>query len=310
MLQHVLVLLEEADGVVEQVVKVHGAGGEEPRGVDLVYLRYLPLPRVGGGAVFRREALGGEQLVPRGVEPGEDGLGRVDLVVQVHLLYDALHDGEAVRGVIDGEVARIAELVGVAPEDTHAGGVESAGPDVVRTLAQHLLQPGLELVGCLVGEGDGDDAPGLHGLVGGKAQGLLGGARLQHREVGLRSALRDLVRIRSPAEFEQVGDPVYEDGGLPAPGPGKNQQRAFRGEHGLPLHGVELCEFGLDEPLPRRNVSFFKIPVIHSHDILSQQNPPHNPPARRKRALASPVRVLSTPEPGIFSCGRKNHTFL
>jgi len=41
------------------------------------------------------------------------------------------------------------------------------------------------------------------------------------------------------------------------------------------------------------------------NQFIHSKNPPHNPPARRKSALASPVRVLSTPEPGIFSCGIK-----
>ena len=281
MLEHVRVLVEEADGVVEQVVEVHGPGGEEAGGVDLVYLGDLPQPRVRGGAVLGGKALGGEQLVPRGVQPGEDGLGRIYLVVQVHLADDALHYGEAVRRVVDGEVARVAELVGVAAEYAHAGGVEGAGPDVVGPLAEHGLETGLELVGGLVGEGDGDDAPGLHGLVRGEAARLVRGPGLQHCKVRLRCALRHLVRIRGAAIFEQICDPVYQHRGLAASSPCKNQQRAFRGEHGLPLHGVELCEIGLDDPLSRRDISFFKV-FIHSSDILPHQILPHNPASGRK----------------------------
>ena len=95
-LQHVLVLLEETDGVIQQVVEVHGPGGKEPGGVGLVDIRYLPQARVRRIAVLRSEGLRREQLVPGGVQPGEDGLRRIDLVVQVHLPDDGLHDREPV----------------------------------------------------------------------------------------------------------------------------------------------------------------------------------------------------------------------
>ena len=135
MLQHVRLLAEEAHGVVEQVVEIHGPGGEEPLGVELVYLRNLPHAGIAGAAVALGEELRGEQLVARGVQPGEDGFGGIDLVVQVQLADYGLHDGEAVRSVVDGEVAGVAQAVGVPAEYAHAGGVEGAGPDVVGPLA-------------------------------------------------------------------------------------------------------------------------------------------------------------------------------
>src|SRR5699024_6690962 len=178
-LEHVRALAEEAHRVVEQIVEVHRPGGEEPLGVELVYLGDLPQPHVAGGAVPPGEELGREQLVPSGVQPGEHGLGRINLVVQVQLAQYRAHDREAVRRVVNREVARVAQTVGIPPQYAHAGRVEGAGPDVVRLRPKHALQARLELVCGLDGAGDGDYATGLNAPVGGGTLRLRRGAGLQ-----------------------------------------------------------------------------------------------------------------------------------
>ena len=288
-LEHVRALAEEAHRVVEQIVEVHGPGGEQALGIELVDLRRLAQPHVAGGAVPPGEELGREQLVARGIQPREHAFGRVDLVVQVQLAQYRAHDREAVRRVVNREVARVAQTVGIPPQYAHAGRVEGAGPDVVRLRPKHALQARLELVCGLVGEGDGDDAPGLHAAVGGDALRLRRRAGLQNGEVGLRGVFGDLVRVRRAAVFEQIGHAVYQHGGFSAARAGEDEQRPLRGQHGLPLHGVEARKVGLDDRAARCDIAFFKICSIHSSLFYHSRAP------RARAFLTSGVPRRSCP---------------
>ena len=257
------VLLQEPHGVVQQVVEVHRPGGEEPRGVALVYLAELALPGVGALAVFGGVLLGAHEPVARAVDDGEHAARGIDLLVEVELAQHGLHDRELVGAVVDGEAPGVAEPVRVAAQYAHAGRVEGAGPDVLRGGAEHGLEAALELVGGLIREGDGEYAPGLHGLERGEAARLVRGPGLEHGEVRLRSARGKLVRVRRAAVAQQVCHAVDEDGGLPAACPGENEQRPLRGQHSLALHGVQLAEIVLNYPPPCGDVSLFEV-VFHS----------------------------------------------
>ena len=262
-LQHVGVLVEKAHGVVDEVFKVHGSGLEQAGGVGGVYLADLALARVGALAVFRGVALGREQLVLGRVYHRQDAARRVDLLVEIHLAQDGLHHAVAVRGVVDGEVARIAQLVRVAAQYAHAGAVEGARPDVVGLGAELGGKAAFQLVRGLVREGDGDDAPRLHRLVGSERLRLRRGTGLEHGQVGLRGALGHLVTVGCASVFEQVGDAVYEHGGLSAACPCEDEQRPLRGHNSLALHGVQVAEIiGNDAP-SCGDISLLKV-IFHS----------------------------------------------
>ena len=288
-LEHIRALAEEAHRVVEQVVEVHGPGGEQALGVELVDLRRLAQAHVAGSAVALGEELGREQLVARGIQPREHAFGRVDLVVQVQLAQYGAHDAQSVGRIVDGEIPRVAKAVGVPAQDAHAGRVEGAGPDVVRLRPQHGLQARFKLVCGLVGEGDGDDAPGLHAAVGGDALRLRRGAGLQNGEVGLRGVFGDLVRVRRAAVFEQIGHAVYQHGGFSAARAGQDEQRPLRGQHGLALHGVQARKVGLDDRAARCDIAFFKICSIHSSLFYHSRAP------RARAFLTSGVPRRSCP---------------
>ena len=115
--------------------------------------------------------------------------------------------------------------------------MEGAGPDVVCVLAQHGLQPRLEFPGGLVGEGDGEDAPRLHPIPGGKASGLLP-ALPQNCKLRLVRVGGDLVAVARAAVSEQVCDAVDEHRGFAAARAREDQQRPLRRQHGPALHGV------------------------------------------------------------------------
>ena len=87
--------------------------------------------------------------------PGGEGL-----VVKPHVLDDFLHDPLGIRGIIDGKAPGVAEKLNVTAQDPAACGMEGHGPHVLPLRAKHGAKPLLQLVGSLVGKGNGKDAPG------------------------------------------------------------------------------------------------------------------------------------------------------
>ena len=169
--------------------------------------------------------------------------------------------------------------------------MECGGPDVPGLLPQHPLQPVLQFIGGLVGEGDGQYLPGA--------------GRLDSAEVGHQRALRcvrrlgvllqkghlvlcdgdgDLLRVAAAAIAQQVGHPVDQHGGLTRACAGQEQQRAFRGQHALPLAWVQVLIVHGDGAAPRRDKAFLKfrhgassfLPCSSVSPILIQKRPAVN----------------------------------
>ena len=244
--QHRPLLLQQRYRVKDDVVKVQGIGGAELLrigGIDLGDAGHLPVPRrlVPLGKVLRRLI-----LVLGVADGGQDAPGREGLLLQVQLLQNVLDDPLGVVGVVDGEVLVEPQPVDVPPQDAHTGGVEGGGPDVVGLRPQPGGQPVLQLPCRLVGEGDGDDLPGLGRVQGaeppGPADVLLrgpGGEALQKLKILFRGPGRHLFRIASPAVGQQVVHPLDQHRGLAAAGARQQQQRTLRGHGSLALHGVQ-----------------------------------------------------------------------
>jgi hypothetical protein len=85
--------------------------------------------------------------------------------------------------------------------------VEGLDPELLGGQAEQGGEPGLHLAGGLVGEGDGEDVPGQHPLLG-----------------------------------HQAGDAADDDAGLPGAGAGQHQQRPFAVQHRLALRIVQAVE--------------------------------------------------------------------
>ena len=82
------------------------------------------------------------------------------LFVQFHFLQQGADEAFLVGRVIDREVPREAQDVGLCPEDTQEHGVEGAHPEFGGAFLAHL--PGdafLHFPGCFVGEGQGQNVP-------------------------------------------------------------------------------------------------------------------------------------------------------
>ena len=236
-LQHVGVFLQELDGVADEIVKVHGVGSKAAFCVLGIDLAQLFPPQVGRGARLLKILRRGQPQILGPAHLGQDGLRREALFVKLHILDDVFEQAQAVGGVIDRKAVRVAQALGVPSEDAHTGRVEGTGPDIVRVLAQHGLQPRLELPGGLVGKGNGEDAPWLHRIPGGEASGLFP-ALPQNCKLRLVRVGGDLVAVPRAAVFEQVCDSVNEHRGLAAARAREDQQRPLRRQHGLKLHGV------------------------------------------------------------------------
>ena len=263
-LAHVLMLIEQADGVVDQVVKIHRPGGKQALPVGLVHLADADAARIVRGLCTRQILLRRDAGVLGAADLREHGAVRERLLVEIHLLENALDDRLTVRRIVDREAVWVAELVGIAPQDAHARGVERRGPDIRRGLGpEHALNAVLELIGRLVRERDGDDAPRLDRLD--RRRPLRAPAlfrrqvrALEQRKVRLRRRVRHLVGVRPAAVLDEIRDPVDEHRSFTAAGTGQQQQWALRSQDRFSLHIVQVREVRRNEASARLHIALFK----------------------------------------------------
>ena len=199
--QHVRVALEQVDRDHEQIVEVHGAGGQEPLlivAVDLGDPLFLDVHRPG------RVGLEVDQLVLGVANGGVHGSRRKALGVEVEVAQHVAGEPHGVGLVVDRERGAVAQLVGVATQDAHAGGVKGRHPHPLGHRADQGGDALAHLVGRLVGEGDGEQP--------------------ERRHVARR---------------DQVGDASGEHPGLARAGAGDHQQRTVAVQHGATLGRVE-----------------------------------------------------------------------
>ncbi len=198
---------EEVDRAEEEVVEVHRVGAVE--------LALIALVDVGDGLLEEGAdelavVVGRAQLVLRVGDLDLHRPRREALRVDVEVVEDPLDQPPLVRRVVDRELARVAELVGVGAEHPRAGRVEGHDPHRPGRPADEELDALAHLLRGLVGERDGED----------------------------------LVRARLLGA-QQMGDAVREDAGLARAGPGEDEQRSLARDDGLALGLVEPVEKGV-----------------------------------------------------------------
>ena len=210
---HVRMVAEQDVGVEQQVVEVHGGRPEAALGVlavDLAELLASGCRVIGHQLHVVQVLLGADQVVLGDADAAVDEVGLVQLVVQPPFLHDGAQQGAAVVGVVDGEVARIAQLAALGPEDAGEDAVEGAHPEAsglrIPLWAKQFCDPLLHLPGRLVGEGEGQDTEGVHPL------------------------------------GQQVGDADGEHPGLARPGAGDHQVGPRGVQDGLALGLVQSFE--------------------------------------------------------------------
>ena len=191
---------EQADGVDEQVVEVHRPGLVQAVLVLAVHVGVLAVEDVLGP---RGDLVGVEELVLPQADQAVHAARREALGVEVEVADHVPGEAHGVGLVVDRELARVAEPVGVGPQHAHARRVERADPHRAGDRADERGDALAHLVGGLVGERDGEDPRGVHALV------------------------------------DEVGDAVREHPGLAGAGAGDDEQRAAAVDDGVELVGVE-----------------------------------------------------------------------
>ncbi|GIU91467.1 MAG: hypothetical protein KatS3mg011_0373 [Acidimicrobiia bacterium] len=202
--QHVVEGAEQLDGDHQQVVEVHRRRRQETLLVEAVDVGHLPLVEAVG---LLRVGLVVDQLVLGSRDRSLHRPGREPFRIEVEVPDAAGDQTDRIGLVVDREPRPVAETVGFPSQDPHARRMEGGHPHGVDRPTHQPLHPVPHLVGCLVGEGDGQ-YPG---------------------------------RVDPPVS-DEVGDPVSEDPGLARPGAGHHQHGAVPGHDRLDLGGVETVE--------------------------------------------------------------------
>ncbi len=171
--EHVGVAAQNAQRLQHQVAEVGGVQHLQPRLIGGIELSPAP---VGEGAPVH---LGHVARRQPAVLPVVDMAGKLArrpaLLVDALGLDDLLHQADLVVGVEDGEVAFQPRHLGVAAQHARADRVEGAQPlHALDHAADQVADAVLHLARRLVGEGDGEDLPGL-GAAGGEQMGDAGG---------------------------------------------------------------------------------------------------------------------------------------
>ena len=131
------------------------------------------------------------------------------LLVVAEFGRDHLDQPARVGVVVDGEGTAVPEAIGVGAQDAQAGRVEGRDPHFVGRRADQLGHAAAHLVGRLVGEGDGQDAPG-----------------------------------RGVARRHEVGDAPGQHPRLARAGAGHDQQRSAPVLHRRPLGQGQIVDQG------------------------------------------------------------------
>ena len=105
----ILEALQQKHRIEDEVVKIHGVGGEKPAAVFRIEFRNADA--AGIMALLRSSGilLGQDLFILGSADRGQNGTGRINLFVQVPVLQDALHQTQAVAGVINAETGAISQ---------------------------------------------------------------------------------------------------------------------------------------------------------------------------------------------------------
>lgn len=246
-LPHVRVVGQQLHGLVDEVVKIERTGLFQFFLVGCIDACGLGALHISG--VVCKRLLRADQLILPAAHLVDGSLDGKKFIIDAQFFIHGFHHALGIIGIVNGKAAGVADLLGPAAQDAHTGRVEGGGEHLVAFLAaQHPAQALLQLPCRLVGKGNGHHVPTAHRVAaqhpvqpaGGIGTGHDGGAQgldvlLGHRAGRFLGAMRR-------AEPDKVGDAVDQHSGLAAAGTGKDEQRAIRGKHSLPLHIVQTAE--------------------------------------------------------------------
>ena len=243
----IFVLLQQLYGHKDDIIKVQSIVFPEP----------LLILHIGSCHVLRTDIPGlfspfqhlfsGNHVVLFPAHSPQHIAGGEGLFVQIHVPDDFLHHPFRIRRIINGKAAGVAHPLNIPAQDPAASGMEGHGPDILRFRPQQDCQALLQLIGGLVGEGDGHNAPGncrLHGAEEICPTAFLLGRGVvqlfQEQNILLSHRVGDLPGVTAPAVAHDIGYSVDEDCGLAAACACQQKQRPLGGKNRLLLHGIQL----------------------------------------------------------------------
>ena len=209
LVEHLGAGAQQLERAHEQVVEVHGVGSAQAALQLQVNLRGLFVVGTVGGF---EHVLGADHGIFSRADLAADHINGELLLLDAERLHNVAHHALGIVVIVDGELAGIAQQVGVLAQHAHAHGVEGAHPHAAGTVGDERRQTLAHLGRSLVGKRDGKDLPRLNAQVA------------QH-----------------------MGDAEGQDAGLARAGAGKDQQRALGGQNRLALGGIEAID--VDERL-------------------------------------------------------------
>ena len=197
----VLDLVEQLDGLQQQIVEVERAVVFQSLNVFLVHLRELLAALA---PALRLEEVRPGHRVLRVADFGQRHPRLHDAVVDLQLFEHLLDERDLIGRVVDDEIARQADGGRFAPQEARAQRVERRDPRADQRRAEQRLDASAHFFRRFVGEGDG----------------------------------KNFVVLRV-AFGQEVRDALRDDARLARAGAGKDQQRAVDVQDGFALFGIE-----------------------------------------------------------------------
>ena len=154
--EHVLVLLEQAQILQQQIAEIGGVQLLQPLLIERIE---LARPAIGEGeALALGHALWRQPAILPAVDHGGEQPRRPALLVDILGFEQLLEQPDLVVGVEHGEGRLEIHELGMPAQDLHPDGMEGAEPGhALDHAADQLADAGLHLPRRLVGEGDGED---------------------------------------------------------------------------------------------------------------------------------------------------------
>ena len=82
--------------------------------------------------------------------------------VDIQMFAYVFHQRPLVIAVVDGEIALVTEVVDIAAQNPHAGGVKGAHPYVLRAVRNNVVNALPHLIGSLICESEGQNLIGVN----------------------------------------------------------------------------------------------------------------------------------------------------
>ena len=265
----VVKLVQHPHGIINQIIKVHRAGGKQASPILLIELADLFLSDITGFVRSRKILLRCNLCVLRAADLIKNHPMREHFVVNIEILQNVLHYRLTVRRVINCETGRISESFCLFPQNTHTGRMKRARPDICCLWTEHSFQTFLELPCRLVCKGDGNDAPWLHRHPRSQLTGriivriiFMTGAAAKKIDVFFRNVFRSFIRIGCASELQQIRNAADQHGRFSAAGSGQQKKRPLSGEDRFFLHVVQARKMRLNEARSRAYKFVLKFIII------------------------------------------------